>query len=779
MESAMHVGLGWIVPLLAAKGWLASLGDRLGVYAMVALGIGFVIFIHELGHFLAAKAFGVKVEKFYVGFDVPIRIGPIKLPQRLARFRWGETEYGIGILPLGGYVYMLGQNDNPAEAEAEAEKTRIKVDDPNAPGGVAYKLDPRSFPAKPVLQRMVIISAGVVMNIISGLIMAAIAFVFGVRYEPAIIGSVRAGSPAWTSGLEPGNQVLSVGGNENDPQHTFQDMATEIVGVAMEGEGKAIAMNVLDGSEERRFEIAPTKLRFGADRRLRGGQLGIGTMSTNRLSDASEGDAIPGWPSNDLCRKYPAAEVVSVNDVSLLDSKGEPREDAGLLFDRAVFQQADRPVSLKIREALADGTQGAESSVEVLPKLRKTLGYRVAVSPITAIRVGSAAEQAGLREGDRIVAVDGKPVVDAIDLVFMLDRFSGDQVVLDVERAAIDPVSDTKETTKSSNAAQSGNAAAPGSTSPSSGSVVNQPVANVQVRKRETLTVKLGELVGTNAAGDRGEFLASYRLGVAWRVVAEVADVIGGDVADARVPASAKSVVSTPLAAGDRIASFAVHWPDQTVPKQYEHVSMFLEEAGSYTVDAENSMLNWEEIVQFLPDGTCVVVTFYRDEEVKQHVAIVETSAQPWLDRGIFLDPLRRIRVASDAKEALSLGTKETWKRSWQVIDFIWKLIRGKVSIKMIGGPATILKVASNQADRGVTTFLLFLCLLSANLAILNFLPIPALDGGHMLFLTAELITGKPTNERLQGILTFAGVLMLLSLMAFALFNDYFNLTAR
>ena len=68
-----------------------------------------MIFVHELGHFSVAKLCGVKCEKFYLGFD----IGGLKF----CKFRWGETEYGIGILPLGGYVKMLGQEDNPGQAE--------------------------------------------------------------------------------------------------------------------------------------------------------------------------------------------------------------------------------------------------------------------------------------------------------------------------------------------------------------------------------------------------------------------------------------------------------------------------------------------------------------------------------------------------------------------------------------------------------------------------------------------------------------------------------------
>ena len=74
--------------------------------AMALGGLGFVIFVHELGHFLVAKLCGVKCEKFYIGFDPPLKIGigkySIGLPSALWKKKWGETEYGIGIIPLGG-----------------------------------------------------------------------------------------------------------------------------------------------------------------------------------------------------------------------------------------------------------------------------------------------------------------------------------------------------------------------------------------------------------------------------------------------------------------------------------------------------------------------------------------------------------------------------------------------------------------------------------------------------------------------------------------------------
>ena len=136
-----------------------------------AFGLGFVIFVHELGHFLVAKACGVKCEKFYVGFDVPIKIGPIQFPRTLFRKQWGETEYGIGIVPLGGYVKMLGQDDNPANTAKEAERIRVaREQSGDNQEETPPEVDPRSYPAKSVPQRLAIISAGVVMNLIFAVI---------------------------------------------------------------------------------------------------------------------------------------------------------------------------------------------------------------------------------------------------------------------------------------------------------------------------------------------------------------------------------------------------------------------------------------------------------------------------------------------------------------------------------------------------------------------------------------------------------------------------------
>ena len=102
-----------------------------------------------------------------------MRIGRLRIPSALFKFQWGETEYGVGTIPLGGYVKMLGQDDNPNMAEEEAARIKTVNEDGEE------VLNPRSYPAKNVPQRMAIISAGVIMNLIFGILMAAAAYKIG------------------------------------------------------------------------------------------------------------------------------------------------------------------------------------------------------------------------------------------------------------------------------------------------------------------------------------------------------------------------------------------------------------------------------------------------------------------------------------------------------------------------------------------------------------------------------------------------------------------------
>jgi regulator of sigma E protease len=105
-------------------------------------------------------------------------------------------------------------------------------------------------------------------------------------------------------------------------------------------------------------------------------------------------------------------------------------------------------------------------------------------------------------------------------------------------------------------------------------------------------------------------------------------------------------------------------------------------------------------------------------------------------------------------------------------VNFVGKLLTGDVSTKNLSGPVGIAQGAGNSASSGVRSFLSFLALISVSLGFLNLLPVPVLDGGHLLFYLVELVRGKPVPEAIQEVGMKIGILLILTLTIVALFND-------
>ncbi|MBV2132919.1 sigma E protease regulator RseP [Pseudomonas sp. MAP12] len=122
--------------------------------------------------------------------------------------------------------------------------------------------------------------------------------------------------------------------------------------------------------------------------------------------------------------------------------------------------------------------------------------------------------------------------------------------------------------------------------------------------------------------------------------------------------------------------------------------------------------------------------------------------------------------------EAVGESIKRTWTMSRMTLDSIGKMLFGELSVKNLSGPITIAKVAGASAQSGVGDFLNFLAYLSISLGVLNLLPIPVLDGGHLLFYLVEWARGRPLSERVQAIGMQIGVSLVVGLMLLALFND-------
>ena len=165
---------------------------------MMIVGFGVLIFVHELGHFVAAKWAGIRTEAFAVGMGpvvaswrkgVGFAIGSTEkktiaktgkkaselTDEELLQHAVGETEYSLRWLPIGGFVKMLGQEDANPNAVSD---------------------EPRSYTQRPVGKRMVVVSAGVIMNVLLAFAFFIVAFMFGVRFEAPVLGPVNPETPA-------------------------------------------------------------------------------------------------------------------------------------------------------------------------------------------------------------------------------------------------------------------------------------------------------------------------------------------------------------------------------------------------------------------------------------------------------------------------------------------------------------------------------------------------------------------------------------------------------
>ncbi|MBZ4660055.1 MAG: rseP [Desulfacinum sp.] len=182
-----------------------------------AVVLGVLIFVHELGHFLVARRAGVTVLRFSLGF------GP-----RVFGIRRGETDYCVSLVPLGGYVKMLGEDPEEEVAEADRE---------------------RSFSHQPVKKRLAIVLAGPLSNVILAVALFAVVFgVFGLPHLTTEIGTVTPDSPAAEAGLQPGDKVLSINGKEladwDALSETIQQEGLGPLDVVVEREGEVLHFRV-------------------------------------------------------------------------------------------------------------------------------------------------------------------------------------------------------------------------------------------------------------------------------------------------------------------------------------------------------------------------------------------------------------------------------------------------------------------------------------------------------------------------------------------------------
>jgi regulator of sigma E protease len=727
------VDIGLILAATTGEPGLASwLMWRAIALLGVAAGLTFVIFVHELGHFLVAKACGVKCEKFYVGFDFfefRIPFTNWKIPRSLFKVQWGETEYGIGSLPLGGYVKMLGQDDDPRNAETEAARIHSEAvahpgETPTKPEeapvaaqtveGKTVLLDPRSYPAKSVPARMAIISAGVIMNLIFGVILAAVAFAGGVRELPATIGGVTPGSPAWTVGIVPGSKILQVGRRGNPYEYLrFEDLTTSVI---LNGYDRDLPILIRrpDGQVVW-YEVRPSDRLKPLTRRP---TLGVTHERSNKIGVPTSPDAYlhpattPPLEDKDIVVAIDGQKIAANGDIVAL-----------------LARRPSGTVTLTVvRGGDEDGSSTAKKQPETLtvsvpPLPMRGIGAAMQIGPIVAVRKGSPAEEAGIQVKDLIVEVNGESIGDPLSLPQRL---------------------------------------VPQSSPPEPIKVVVSRTDRQGVESKRTLTVTPEPPLQFNDDYFHGGPVAIESIGVAYNVTHTVAAV------DADGPAAAAG-----LAPGDVITQ-AEFLPANEKQRKRERRIMPSEDFKPITID--DNLKSWTYVFtrlqRSLPD-TKIKLTWTRDGK-EQSAVLDDVESTTFFDesRGLAFYGDSRIRRSTSLGESLRLGLRETSERLREVVLILHSLVTGRISPTNLSGAPGIIFAAASFASEGPSKLLMFLTMLSANLAVLNFLPIPALDGGHMLFLAAEGVRGKPVDERLQIRLTIAGVICLLSLMVFATAMD-------
>jgi regulator of sigma E protease len=191
----------------------------------------------------------------------------------------------------------------------------------------------------------------------------------------------------------------------------------------------------------------------------------------------------------------------------------------------------------------------------------------------------------------------------------------------------------------------------------------------------------------------------------------------------------------------------------------------------------------WEELVQQIRTSPGILLTLdvqrgnaamaievIPDIHTEDREKIGRIGIAPQIDH----DELKKllVEISYPPGTAIVRAIDKTWETSVFTLQMLWKMMAGEVSWKNVSGPITIADYAGKSAQMGFSSYLAFLALISISLGVLNLLPIPMLDGGHLMYYVVEIVKGSPLSVRATEIGQQVGMLLLFTLMAFAIYND-------
>ena len=413
-----------------------------------------------------------------------------------------------------------------------------------------------------------------------------------------------------------------------------------------------------------------------------------------------------------------ASVAIEAKDV-ITAVDGQPVTSGMELIEKLV-QASDKSVEFTI-ERSGDDEQTQTLTSVVPPNMLMDTGVVLQIGQVVAVQIDSPAF-GKIQAADRIVAMDGQPIGDPFTLSQRLIELAraGESIELRVKR------------------------------------VVEGQSSEVDVE----LQPRLPRFSSHLASRDR---MAFDSLGIAIELTRIVESVRPGS------PAAQAGFQS-----GDEIVGMQFQLTDeQQKDEQYKILRNYLDfehpKLKKRTYIGEAMLLALQQFREPIPVDFSI-----RRGNDNQTLTLkpIESDSIYWQIRGLTLELENDVYVSNDLWESFNLGLRRTGADMLKVVGFLGKLIKGDIAVTNLGGPGTIAAVATMEASQGTTRLLMFLTLLSANLAIVNFLPIPVLDGGHMVFLAYEAIFRRPVNLRMQEYLTYAGLLFILGLMVFVIGLD-------